>query len=433
MKVNPDKDVSKIRACVIDHGLFYSFAERLARTFADVTYFVEPTEELFPLPNKAMIGEGFDDVRRVHDLYKAIREADLIITPDVFHGPLLNHCRDDLGKACWGAGSGEEFELDRWLAKQTLKDAGLPYNPTDQVEGIAALRKYFQKHENKVLKLSRWRGIGETFKHKNYDLSKPKIDEMAYRLGPWQELITFYVEDVIESETEPGYDGYCVDGQFPSTAIVGYEVKDKSGVSSVVPYTQVYKGLRDINDALSPHFKKLRYRGPFSTEARVSKDRKCFPTDLTCRHATPMGEIVQELIKNLPLAVWRGANGFLEEPEWSARYAAQVMITSTWAERDHQPLYYPEKISQWVKPYNCCRLDGVTHIIPQDAAHLKEIGSVVGIGNTIDQAITNCKRHAEQVEGYLVCANTSDLDEAAAVIAKGEKAGVRFGERLRAA
>jgi len=423
------KQAKDVDALIIDHGMFAPLALRLAREFNCVGYYCDATSDLFPRPDRAMIGTGYEDqgVYRVTDLFKAIAEADLIITPDCYSGDLLDHCRDVLKKPCWGAGAGEELELNRQHAKDVLKAAGLPYNPTVEVLGVKALRAHMQKHPDKVIKLSRWRGIAETFKYKNYDLMQPKIDEIAHRLGPFQEQMKFYVEDVIESVTEPGYDGYTVDGKFPTTAIVGYEVKDKGGIAAVLPYRSVFAGLRAINAGLARCLSDCRYRGFFSSEARVSKDGKCYPIDLTMRHATPMGEIYQELYSNLGEIIWAGAHGDLVEPKATAKYAAQVMLSSTWAKRFHQPIYYPEKIAPWVKLYNSCMVDDQCYVIPQEQADLKEIGSVVGTGNTVKEAIDACKKNASQVEGYLVECHDSDLDEAEDVIAKGEKAGIPFG------
>lgn len=777
------KTVSRAKVCFADHGLFLPFAQRLARDFGEVSYWCPSTEDLFPTPNRAMVGEGLPGIRRVLDLYRAIKECDLVVCPDVFQAPLVGLCRE-LGKPVWGAGESEELELDRWYGKQLLKTAGLPYNPTIELTGIAALRKYVQTHPDKVVKLSRWRGVSETFRYKNYDLIQPKIDEMAYKLGPFQEMMKFYVENVIESVTEPGMDTFTVDGQFPKNTVCGYEVKDKAYIGAVMPYESIYPGLRAINTALAPTFKRDKYRGFFSTEARVSKDHKCYPIDLTCfsadtevltsegwklfsslsgsekictlnpvnrvieyqpilnqtaywfdgemvlisnkerglellvtpnhsvwasrrtkdavlkeyradslisglmiprtglwvglepefhavpaysntwrsgknntrvydrdsvripirdwlkflaiflsegfvhngyqvhltqtkfkdafreilsalpfkftesadtftisdvqlskhlegfgprnvrgipsyvkhlsagliqifldayvlgdgttaragrgrlasttsartandlqelflkagscanikvvtekgspvkisngkyttkhdalqirelpvqnafyldgqstsrgkkyitnvpysgmvydievpnhvlyvrrkgkpcwsgncRHPTPAGEPSHELIKNLGDIVWAAANGIMVEPVYAGKFAAQIMLTSGWAEQDVQPVFFPEKIANSVKLYNACAVDGQTYIIPQDNAHLKEIGSVVGIGDTLQQAIDKCKEYAEQVEGYLIECDAKDLDEATHVIDEGQKAGVTFGSEQR--
>lgn len=427
------RDFSSKSVLVIDHGLFFSWAQKLAPAFGECSYYVSPADDLFPTARKALIGDGFKGIKRVQNLYDAVRRADLIVCPDVFLGDLAEHLRTDMGKRVWGAFKAEELELDRWRAKQVMERAGLPSNPTVKLIGLQALRDHLRTATDKFVKVSRYRGISETFHHIDYRLSESKLDEMEHQLGMQKYLMPFLVEDAIDSVSEPGWDGYTIDGQYPPLCITGFEVKDRSYIGAVHATHQTYAGLAAINAGLASEFKRLRYRGFFSTEARVTKQGVCYPIDLTCRAASPAGETYQELFSNWPEIIWHGASGELVEPVVAAKFGAQLIITSGWAERDWQALYFPPAISQWIKLYNPCRIRSQTCIVPQETAHLKEIGSVVGIGNTLEQAVQRCKDYAAQIEGYMVDCNASALDDAEKVVAEASKAGIKFPASKRAA
>jgi hypothetical protein len=419
-----DKDPKQAVALIADHGLFFPWALRLAREFKEVRYWC-PWDGLFPDLTRAKIGDGFEEVIRVQDFLAEAKQADIVIFPDVYNTDLLNHCRYEMGKRCWGSGDGEELELDRWRAKLLMEKMGLPSSPAKRIVGLPALRDHLRRAKDKFVKVSRYRGVGETFHHKRYALSEQWIDEKEHALGREKHVTPFMVEDGIDSACEPGWDGFVIDGEPPQESIIGYEVKDKSYFCSVLPTAEMYPGLLAINEALAPSFKKYEYRGWFSTEAKVSEG-KCYPIDLTCRSASPAGETYMELIGNWGEIICHGSAGEMVEPQYEAKYGMQVVMRSAWAERDWLPVYFPEKLARWVKLYNARKIGGQICVIPQEAAHLSEIGSVVAIGDSPEECRKKIKLYADEIEGYQLEVNTDALDEAEAVADEGEKKGVKF-------
>lgn len=424
-------DQSSKSVLLMDHGLFLSWAMKLSEYFGEISYFV-PWDGLFPDMSRALIGDGFPKIKRVQNFFEAAKRADLIVFPDVYNQDVLNVCRYQLKKPCWGSGRAEELELDRWRSWQLLKKLGLPAVQTERVIGVDALRRCLRKNEDKYIKISRYRGVGETFHHVNYRLSEPWIDEKAHKLGRQQHLMPFMVQDSINSDCEPGWDGYIVDGQTPRTNIVGFEVKDKSYFCSVLPAKEMFAGLSDLNEALAATFKKYQYRGWFSSEVRVD-GKKSYPIDLTCRAASPAGETYQELITNWGEILWHGAQGEIVEPKFGGQYGMQIIIKAAAAEHEWLPVYFPEKLSRWVKLYNACRLKGQTCVIPQEGAGLIWIGSVVAIGDTPEQCKKRIKEYADQVEGYQVEIDVDTLNDAEAVADEAEKSGVQFYSKRRVA
>ena len=76
-----------------------------------------------------------------------------------------------------------------------------------------------------------------------------------------------------------------------------------------------------------------------------------------------------------------------------------------------------------VKLRNPAKIDGKYYCIPQ-ACGLPEIGAVVGMGGTIQEAIDDALDVAENVTGYYIEAITSAADEAVEQVAKMKKLGL---------
>src|SRR5438445_198336 len=158
--------------------------------------------------------------------------------------------------------------------------------------------------------------------------------------------------------------------------------------------------------------KELEYRNTFSTELR---DEYCI--DLTCRHASPAGEVIVEAIENLPEVILAGAEGKLVEPEWSHKCGAQIIVTSEWAEEHTLLLDFPEEVRPYFKIYNHCRVDDegpigmADYFVPQ-LAKMKQVGSVVALADDPQEAIDLCKERAQLVRGFDIETEPDALDKA---------------------
>lgn len=385
-------------ALIMDYGLFGSLAERLTRDFGRVGYFV-PWETSFSDGREYVLGMGIEGVERIKYWDDEVSSADLLIFPDVLSADLQEYYRRQ-GKRVWGAGRGGELELLRWKTKQRLKALGLPVNPCAKVTGTKALREFLQEHEDKTwfVKVSTFRGMGETWQAKNYTLAHGFIDEFESKYGALQYIVEFIVESEIPDCEEIGYDGYCIDGQFPKQAVWGVEKKDEAYFGQVVPWNDLPEGVMRVNNALAPVLREFNYRQFFSTEIR-EQNGEPYLIDVTARVASPAGEVYCELFGNLSDIIWHGSEGVLVEPELVAKYGAQIILNSEWAEEHWMPVQFPEEVRPWLKLYNHARIEGVDYFVPQ-IAKMKQIGSVVAIGDDPEEVCELCKERAEAVEGF---------------------------------
>lgn len=418
-------DLSKKTCMVIDNGLFCSLSFRIAQDFGKVYYCCPSWVDAFPKMNKAMIGHGFPEIEVVEDIQgKHFDEVDLFVFPDVYFGHLQTWLESE-GHLIWGARMGEDLELKRDETKRLMKKLGLPVGPWEKLRGMDKLREFLQENKNQYVKVNKWRGILETFLAKDYRSVEPKLDEVEYNLGAFKEAIDFIVEDSLDDKVEIGIDAFTVDGQFPSQLLAGIEVKDAGYIGKFQKYSELPKELTGFDAALGPTLKAYGYRGFYSTEIRVGKDHVPYMIDFCARAGSPPSELYQEFYKNISQIIWDGANGIVTDPEPEAKYAAELLIHSSWADKNWQPVDFPEDMRRFVKLRNATKIKGRYFVIPQ-AVGLSEIGSTIGWGPTLKEAMQMAVDVANEVEGYYIKIPKESFAEAQEEIAKLNEFGIKM-------
>lgn len=397
---------------ICDGGLFQPLAHLLAKHFERVLYFREWRNGPFPTPQDMAIGRGYEDIERVDSIMGCINEVDLFIFPDIFFAEEQKYLRS-LGKAVFGAGDGEEMELYRVDFWEQMRDLSMPVLSQETVTGMTQLRKALEKCEDTYIKVSFVRGLMETWHHIDYRLSKPKLDELQYKLGAFSEEQEFIIEDAMECKREVGSDQIVVDGKFGKTVQFAVEGKDKTALAMMRDYTRLPKEVQQVNEWVAPILKDHGYRGYFSTEIRIGKkDGMPYLIDPTCRHASPCGETLNLMCGNLGEMIEGAAAGEIVEPRVTKKFAAQALITADMAETTSVPIYIDPKIREYVALYNSCirESDGQELVVFTDA-RMSEVGSVLGLGNTIEEAIRACQENAKKVECFKIGVYTEQLEE----------------------
>lgn len=421
-----DKDVSDVTACVVDHGLFLPLALKLGEQFKRVLYY-SPWEKGFPVLNDVIIGDGYESqmVERVDDIWEHLKEIDLFIFLDIQHSGLQQHL-ESIGKAVWGSREGDDMELKRTYFKELQSSLGMKVPFYDTIRGISNLRSYLKEHDDRYVKISRFRGCMETWHHITYDLSRQKLDQLAVKFGPLQDSVPFVVEAPIKTDIEVGYDGFTIDGQFPAFGVQGFEVKDRALIGAVQKYSEMPDEVTSVNEAIAPALKNYRVRNFFSTEIRVA-DGESYLIDPTLRCPSPCIEIQMELWSNLAEFIWAGANGELVDPEPVAMFGVEAVIDHHGDESEWRTLEIPRAAEQWTKIYNCCKHDGLTCIPPLPHSH-DSIGFVVGIGDTLEDAISHLKENAEKLKEQPMTIHLEGLYNALSEIHEAEKKGIKFSK-----
>ena len=430
-----DESLKKLTCTVYDYGNNLALAERLSREFGRVNYF-KPWKDTSPETLKLVVGDGLGTVHRVRDFFapEVLHGTDLFVFPDVYDGDLQRDLisRD---KRVWGSGMAEQFEYKRELFANTLKEVGLAVAPYVVCVGVSALEKELKAHDDLWVKLN-LRGDGETWHHENYDLSKRKIEALRYQFGAVNEMVRFTVCETIPTTIEAAYDGFMVTSpegkpQFPNKGFLGYETKNLAHILNAIDYDAFPKQVLEVNEKFAPKLAKFFYRSAWGTEIKIADDGKNYFLDATCRQPEPPGSIVMEQVKNLGEFMYHGAVGELRELEIEQPFGVSVSLYSSWSKTNWQPVIVPEEIRRWVKLFNYCYADGAYHCIPKDVNDTyseghDQIGAVVALGDTIEEAIDNVKDYCSQVMGFDTEDQIDALQECLRRIHEGEKEGIDF-------
>jgi len=89
--------------------------------------------------------------------------------------------------------------------------------------------------------------------------------------------------------------------------------------------------LTSFGDAIAPTLKQAGYRGFFSEEIRVGKDKIPYMNDLCTRMPSPPGDLYLEMYDNLADIIWECAGGRIVEPVYKHKFGIQAMIYADWA------------------------------------------------------------------------------------------------------
>lgn len=379
---------------IYGYGIFECYmALCLAESFGKVELFT-PWKGSYPKPDKNLIGQGLPGVTKINDFWENIDSVDLFCFFDVGDGDKQNALRK-MGKRVFGSGTAGSLEYDRIGFKKTLVRVGLPVGPYQVVKGVDELHAILKKEKDKWIKVSTYRGICETFHHKDYRFSLPKLDQIASDLGAYRMLQEFIIEDPIPG-VETGDDRFYSAGKPLSIATLGFENKDKSYVAKVMHVDEMPEPVKEVADKLAPVYKKHDVCGMMSSEIRIGKDLLPHYNDCCARSGSPPSEMQCELYENFAEILWAVAGGEMIEPIPKAKYAAEVLLKSEMAPTDWVPLDFKEKDLKVLKLRNLCQIQGQYYYIPQDGGTI--IGGAIGFGDTLIEAETEALANARLLD-----------------------------------
>lgn len=411
------------KAMVIDHGLFVELAVRLARDFGTVYYFM-PWVFDFPRSSLAVVGDGLEGVTRVLDFWEVFNEVDIFVFPDIGDGGLQEYLRS-IGKRVFGSGRGERLENDRWWMRKLQSKLGMNMPETDRVTGLENVREFLKDKKDRYVKVSQFRGDVETWKHENPAMTEIFLNELSHTLGAKQKTMEFVIEAMIPAIAEIGYDGLCVDGNFPIIGAWGLEIKDQCYLGKIEPYAQMPRQLIEVNNALAPTLKSFGVRGFMSTEVRLSPKGLPYLIDPAMRCGSPPSEVYMEAWENISEMIWEAAEGRLAVPKSSARYVASAEITSEWSVKNWNPIIFPPEYRKNIKLKYLTKIEGNYYVVPQLVTY-PEIGFIIGMGKTPQEAIEQVKTIAKTVKGIELGVQVDTFDEALEELAGLAKLRIKF-------
>lgn len=412
-------------ACVVDSGMFMWLAEVLARDFETVYLYVHWHSD-YPQQKDAMIGTGIPNVIRVKEFWPYFDKIDIFIFPGLYEGGLQNYLAS-VGKKVWGARNGDEFERERWKAHEFYKSIDIPVPEVQKVNSFNRLDEELKQQEDRYVKISEYRGDGETFHHQDYQLSEQQLSDWRHHLGKGGSKYEFLIEKPIRRDdiVEAGFDPYVIDGKYPENILFGYEVKDESYVAVTKKSSELPEFITDFHRKMADELAKHQYRQFLSTEIRVGEDKVPTVIDTTTRFASPPSELYSLMALNFAEIIWYGASGVLVEPIFEFEYGVEVFIYSQMAEDEWMPVRYPKEVAQYVRLRNYCIIDGVYYVIPRYPSY-DHIGVIVVGGKSLKECFKKVDEIKEQIQGQKLDIHNGSLDKAMEVIKKGEHIGLDF-------
>ena len=417
------KDSKDIICCIRDYGYYVSLASKLAQTYKKVYYSV-PAEREYRSLKECIFGQGFKNVYLLKDPLHpdVLPEIDLFVYPDIGMASEQRHLRS-LGKAVWGSVDATDLEIYRTLFLEMVEKLELPVAPYKVIRGLTALSEYLKTVKDKWVKVDQYRADMETWHHRDWAHSQRVLERLAMAWGGAKEQVVFVVQDSIKTPIECGYDGITVDGQYPKKMFQGYEKKNELYLGSVLPYEEMPKPTKIVNDAMSHIFKRLRYRNFMATEIRV-KDDKAFFTDPTFRMPGQTGEQLLETCSNLADVIWYGANGEMKEPEFKYKFAVSASAHYDAGKSDEWGIVkVPQEIEQWVKFSHCAIINGYYHFPPYDKL---DLGVVLGVGNSIKESLAHLRKNVDAFKGEPISFELDGFTDLLKSIRDAQAKGMKF-------
>jgi phosphoribosylamine-glycine ligase len=418
------RDLSGFKILILDYGNGISFAMKMAEKFGTVYYWSGPyVTNSFPIHNVQDIANNVPNLVKVKEWAEAYEDADMVAFCDSME-PALQHWMRSHGMPVFGCGFADRLEHDRLYLKETLKELGLPVGTYYTAHGLDELEQILIGAENVYCK-GAMRGNGETWFHKNWRLTKRQFMKLRTEMGLYANRETYVVEEKIECIGETGFDGFIVGGVFAPMGICGVERKDASFLGRFVRYQLLPECIKMVTDKLAPVFEQMEYNGQYSNEIMISKDKRGFLLDNSCRVPSPPGEVMMEAITNYPEVVWMIAHGRMPSIQYDKPWVAQVIIKSDIAAEDDSPVIVPDEFKNNVKIKNLSiDEDGTWYYVPSPGLGMREIGSVCASGNSAEEAIRNAEKICDAIEGFDIKTDANCLHEAKKSIDKLIKAGI---------
>lgn len=414
------------RSCLVfdTGGANVSTALRLSREFGRVYYSTKFSRGFDRLP-EACPGMGFKEIEWLYDPFSV--KPDIWVFPDCFDAGLQLYL-EEKGERVWGSRNGSVLEHKRKFFLDKVKEFGLETPDYAEFIGLTNLKywlaNYLSDKGECFVKCSYWRGSVETHHHINMELSRTWFTHLEKELGGLVEQVPFVIIEPVDSVTEVGYDGYCIDGAFPDTSMQGIEGKDKTYIGTVTDWDELPEQVRQVNDAFRGYLRNANYRNRWSTEIRITDGDGFFFLDPTCRIPSPAGESQLANETNTGEIYWHGATGELVQPVYRKQFAVQLVIEHEDEMCDWRPVEVPEERKDQVFLKYACKVDGTFWIPPQ--THDSICGWVVGIGDSIQEAIDEATDTAKALQSQSLKINPESLAESLKAVQEQEKAGIEF-------
>src|SRR5213078_4896214 len=121
-----------------------------------------------------------------------------------------------------------------------------------------------------------------------------------------------------------------------------------------------------------------------------------------------------------------GAHGELVEPIAAAKYSAEAIVKMSGEHSEWRVADVSAELKPWLKLADYCEFDGLVCFPNSDSPGGDEVGWLVAIGQTPEEAIKTLNKHADVLPDGMT-AETEQLVYVLKEVQQMEKRGIRFG------
>lgn len=405
-------------------GIHVDTAKRLGAE-GNETYYFCPYYATYPKFVDFAPGVGIKEFKKVLDYSPYIDKVDVIMFPDIGMGKFANWLREQ-GYTVFGAGKGEEMELDRFRSVETMKQLGIKCPKTYRAKGIdgalGLLRKLFNVQETNqaatgkyYAKLNIFRGSAETFPIASLEEAEFMFDALREGFGPFSQSVDICINESAEG-VECGADLFFDGTKFVMPAMVGFE-NVGSYVGHVTDDLSIHE--KDLARA-AKYLSSVNYRGYFSFEC-IYDGTDCYWIDWTCRSPMPLGLMYPRFCKDWGKLVSDIAQGNAENTGLPFNQYLGCMEIHT-----------EEALSRWLPLKGNEHTLFLRHMIADGRMYsvpgVSTVGVITGQGKSLEEVEQSLIENSDGVEVYYGRFQTDFLDGIKEkFLAPLAKMGVKFG------
>lgn len=389
---------------VYDHAEFSFMASYLSRYFQNV-YLSTDWINGFPYYGAKNIGAGIEGIIAIKkDDEAEDMEDDIDIhyfTDLYFKGRSKRLQRE--GRYVWGCGDFEMVERNRHLFYDLCVEAKLDVPKTTFVKSYDKLIEYLKDKKDLWVKLSEYRGSGETFKWEDDCFNDFSILELKRQVGPrglTDPNLEFLIQEPVEAEFEWGIDTYLVDSKFPEYVYIGFENKCESYFGKLEKVSKLPESWQEVLKKWEVVIAKYHYTGTFSMEVKRGKDGKEYFIDPCNRHPYPASAAVMGGIHNYGDIIKNALVNKESTKIYGEKYVAEIVVRTSIL-NNWVPIIFDKKHTDNIFLVNNLLDDeGMSWRVPPEQLYADSLKycSPVGTGDTLEEAIKQATELSENIK-----------------------------------
>lgn len=394
------KPLSESSILVFGNGYEAEIAAALSLEVKNLYYYT-PWQKAQPEYRTFAHGHGMDKVVKVLHPFDYIDKVDLIVFLDLGWGDLAAFLRAK-GYTVFGAGKGERLEEKRYDFRKIQQKLGLPTQTTKQVKGVTGLREHLTNSPKQYVKLDVFRGDIESFYAPDYDSVEMIVDEIETAFGPLKDSYDFLCESPIDTDMETGIDTfYSAPFGWVHPTMWGVEWR-KNAYLGTFQEDILPEWHKNTMKRLAPVMKGLDYRGPFSTEEKVTgKDKSCI-IDITARLPFTFSSAYPDWILNLSDILLGVAQGRQVRIKPAGKFVGCLPLETTHLENKWVKLNFPSALREKGEKNGRIRLSMATKV---DGKYYAVPGmpvafNLVAWGDSVEQVTETIEKLADEVDAF---------------------------------